>query len=211
LIDQFVKVTDKDAAIMTRKLAREEGLFIGWSCGAAVFGALEYARENLKEDDVMVVILPDHGTRYLGKVYNDNWMKDHGFIEEREFATAQDIITHKNGSSKLLTVNKSTLIGEVIKTLNQQGIDQIPVTDGNDFVGSVTTSKLLETLIEQPEIKTHQIGDVMDKPMPFVGMDNTLDVLSSMINKDNKALLVRDKSDEVHIITQHDLLMAMSN
>ena len=70
LIDQFVKVTDKDAAIMTRRLAREEGLFVGWSCGSAVFGALEYAKENLKEDDMMVIILPDHGTRYLGKVYN---------------------------------------------------------------------------------------------------------------------------------------------
>lgn len=211
LIDQFVKVTDKDAAIMTRKLAREEGLFVGWSCGSAVFGALEYAKENLKEDDTMVIILPDHGTRYLGKVYNDNWMKDHGFIEEREFATAKDIITHKNGAGKLLTVSKGTSIGEVIKTLNQQGIDQIPVTDENHFVGSVTTSKLLEKLIEEPQIKNSEVGEVMDKPMPFVAMDNTLDVLSSMINKDNKALLVRDDVNEIHIITQHDILMAMSN
>ena len=88
MIDHFVKVTDKDGAIMTRKLAREEGLFCGWSCGSAVHGALEYARENLEENDLMVVILPDHGTRYLGKVYNDNWMKDHGFIEAREFASS---------------------------------------------------------------------------------------------------------------------------
>ena len=80
LIDHFVKVTDKDSAIMTRKIAREEGLFIGWSCGSAVYGALEYARDHLKDDDLMVVILPDHGTRYLAKVYNDNWMKDHGFF-----------------------------------------------------------------------------------------------------------------------------------
>ena len=80
LIDSFIKVTDKDAAIMTRRLAREEGLFVGWSCGSAVHGALEYARENLKEDDVMVIILPDHGTRYLGKIYNDEWMKKEGYL-----------------------------------------------------------------------------------------------------------------------------------
>ncbi len=82
VIDQFVKVTDKDGAVMTRRLAKEEGLFVGWSCGTAVFGALEYARENnLTEDDVIVVLLPDHGTRYLGKIYNDEWMRAQGYID----------------------------------------------------------------------------------------------------------------------------------
>lgn len=82
LIDSFVKVTDKDGAVMTRRLAREEGLFVGWSCGSAVHGALEYARENnLTEDDILVVLLPDHGTRYLGKIYNDEWMRQQGYID----------------------------------------------------------------------------------------------------------------------------------
>ncbi len=80
LIDLFIKVTDKDAAQMTRRLAREEGLFVGWSCGSAVFGALEYAREHLKADDTMVIVLPDHGTRYLGKIYNDDWMRAQGWL-----------------------------------------------------------------------------------------------------------------------------------
>jgi cystathionine beta-synthase len=82
VIDSFVKVTDKDGAVMTRRLAKEEGLFVGWSCGTAVYGALEYARENnLTEDDVIVVLLPDHGTRYLGKIYNDEWMRAQGYID----------------------------------------------------------------------------------------------------------------------------------
>ncbi|GAA0893124.1 cystathionine beta-synthase [Fulvivirga kasyanovii] len=211
LIDNFIKVTDKDGAIMTRRLAREEGLFVGWSCGSAVHGALEYAKENLKEDDMMVIILPDHGTRYLAKVYNDNWMKDHGFLEARDFATAKDIITRKNGSDKLYTVTKTDKIGQVIRMLNKEGIDQVPVVENNHFVGSISTAKLLEKLIEDPEIREKEVSEVMDNPMPFVAMDNTLDVLSSMINKDNKAVLVRDQAHEVHIITQHDLLMAMSN
>lgn len=80
VIDQFIKVTDKDAALMTRRLAREEGLFVGWSCGSAVYGALEYAREHLQESDTMVVVLPDHGTRYLGKIYNDDWMRAQGWL-----------------------------------------------------------------------------------------------------------------------------------
>ncbi|MDX1628127.1 MAG: cystathionine beta-synthase [Fulvivirga sp.] len=211
LIDEFVKVTDKAAAIMTRRLAREEGLFVGWSCGAAVHGALEYAKAHLKEDDMMVIILPDHGTRYLAKVYNDNWMKDHGFLESRDFATAQDIVTGKNGQDKLFTVDKKVRVGDVIKMLNKEGIDQLPVVDNDEFVGSVHSARLLEKIIENPELKEELIEEVMDQPMPFVAMDNTLDVLSSMINKDNKAVLVRDNKNEVHIITQHDLLMAMTN
>jgi cystathionine beta-synthase len=79
-IDLFIKVADRDGALMTRRLAKEEGLFVGWSCGSAVFGALEYAREHLKEDDTMVVILPDHGTRYLAKIYNDDWMRAQGWL-----------------------------------------------------------------------------------------------------------------------------------
>ncbi|AMM50405.1 cystathionine beta-synthase [Rufibacter sp. DG15C] len=81
LIDTFIKVTDKDAALMTRRLAKEEGLFVGWSCGSAVFGALEYAKEHLTENDTMVIVLPDHGTRYLAKIYNDDWMKEQGYLD----------------------------------------------------------------------------------------------------------------------------------
>jgi cystathionine beta-synthase len=82
LIDTFIKVTDKDGAVMARRLTKEEGLFVGWSAGSAVYGALEYARENnLTEDDVLVVILPDHGSRYLAKLYNDDWMRAQGYID----------------------------------------------------------------------------------------------------------------------------------
>ncbi len=211
LIDTFIKVTDKDSAIMTRRLAKEEGLFVGWSCGSAVFGALEYAKENLKEEDVMVIILPDHGTRYLAKIYNDNWMKDHGFLEEREFATAKDIISRKNGN-QLLTVDVNQKVGDAISLMNKEGISQIPVSEGsNHIVGSLTDSKILAKLIESPELKNQSVKEIMDDPFTFVGMDNTVDALSSLINKNCPALMVRDESNNVHIITQHDLLVAMTN
>ena len=109
-------------------LAREEGLFVGWSSGSAVFGALEYGKEYLKPDDVMVIILPDHGTRYLNKVYNDDWMRDRGFLEEREFSTAKDIIAHRNGDIRLVTVHVDEMIIDTIKLLHNKGISQIPVT-----------------------------------------------------------------------------------
>ena len=209
LIDHFVKVTDKDAAIMARRLAREEGLFVGWSCGSAVYGALEYARQHLRHEDLMVIVLPDHGTRYLGKIYNDTWMKDHGFVEARSFATAADIVASKS-LHKLVTVEVNTPIPEAILILNREGISQMPVVSEGEFVGSINDARLLGQIMEQPELRQARVGDVMDKPMQFVGLDNTLDVLSSLINRENRALLVRDREDRVHIITQHDLLLAMT-
>lgn len=209
LIDLFLKVTDKDAALMTRRLAREEGLFVGWSCGAAVYGALEYARQHLKDDDVMVIILPDHGTRYLNKIYNDEWMKNHGFLEA-EFATARDIIKSRNGKDKLLTIEANQTVAQAIRILTKEGISQVPVTEGEHIVGSLVDSKILEQIIEKPEIKDAPVRDVMNPPFKFVGLDNSLDVLASLIDKENKALLVRDEDNKVHIITQADLLAAMT-
>ncbi len=209
-IDQFIKVSDKDGAIMARRLSREEGLFVGWSSGSAMHGALEYAREHLTKGDVMVVLLPDHGTRYLNKVYNDNWMKDHGFLEERTFGSARDIIRRRVGNTPLFTIQKNSNIGEAIRIMNQQGIDQVPVVDGDEFVGSISASNLLEKIMEDPNAKDAAVGALMDKPMQFVSVDTTRDVLSSMLNKNNKALLVRDDSHLVHIITQHDILKAMT-
>src|SRR5687767_5396990 len=211
VIDHFIKVTDKDGAIGARRLSREEGLFVGWSSGSAIHGALEYAREFLKKDDVMVILLPDHGTRYLAKVYNDQWMKDHGFLETRSFGSAREIISARNGKDSLHTVNKSTRVSDAILVTNREGIDQIPVTENENFVGSISSSSLLEKIIQDPQLQKKQVGDIMDKPMLFVAPDSTLDVLSSLLNKDNKAVLVRDAQERVHIITQHDVLKAMTS
>jgi cystathionine beta-synthase len=210
VIDHFIKVTDKDGAIGARRLSKEEGLFVGWSSGSAIHGALEYAREHLKKDDIMVILLPDHGTRYLAKVYNDQWMKDHGFLETRAFGSARDIIAHREGKDSLFTVNKNSKVSEAILVMNKQGIDQIPVTENGQFIGSVSSSGLLEKIMLDPQLQQKLVGDVMDKPMLFVAPDSTLDVLSSLLNKDNKAVLIRDAQEKVHIITQHDVLKAMT-
>src|SRR5262249_2591708 len=155
--------------------------------------------------------LPDHGTRYLNKVYNDNWMKDHGFLEERTYSTARDIIQSRNGHDSLYTVKKTSTLGEAIGLMSKQGIDQVPVIEGDEFVGSVSVANLLDKTISDPKVKDKPVSDMMDKPMPFVALDSTLDVLSSLLNKNNKALLVRDANERAHIITQHDILKAMTS
>ncbi len=211
LIDLFIKVTDKDGALMARRLAREEGLFVGWSSGSAVHGALEYARQHLRENDVMVILLPDHGTRYLAKIYNDQWMKDHGFLETPFVTTARHLIEARKGKDTLFTVSVNNKVSEAILLMNREGIDQIPVTDNGHFVGSISSSALLEKIMNDHQLTGKTVGEVMDKPMLFVAPDSTLDVLSSLLNKENKAVLVRDDNQKVHIITQHDVLKAITN
>lgn len=210
LIDHFIKVTDKDSAIMTRRLSKEEGMFVGWSCGSAVWGALEWAKHNLKEDDIMVVILPDHGTRYLAKVYNDDWMKDHGFLEERDFSSASAIIAKQTGEDALTFICKDKMVAEAVSLLTTSDVSQLPVVDGGEFVGSLTDTYLLTSLINDPSIVDKTVGEIMEKPFQFVPADTTLDVLSSMINRDNPAVMVRDEKGLPRIITQHDLLEAIS-
>jgi cystathionine beta-synthase len=160
----------------------------------------------------MVILLPDHGTRYLAKIYNDTWMKDHGFLEDWSFKTARDIVHSKNGQSQLTTIGSGVSVSQAIQVLNRYGISQIPVTDETgQIIGSLTDSTVLNRLIEDPAIKDHPVSEVMDKPFKFVGLDNTIDALSSLIDRENKALLVRDEKEQVHIITQADLLAAMTN
>jgi|TARA_R110002049_G_scaffold30360_2_gene103980 cystathionine beta-synthase len=209
VIDHFIKVTDKDAAVMTRRLAREEGLFVGWSCGSAVHGALEYAKENLKKGDVMVILLPDHGTRYLGKVYNDDWMRNHGFLEDKAFGTARDIVNLRTEGYQLVVVNKNDKIKDAIAIMNDKSVSQIPVMEEGQVVGSLTDNKLLLKIIENPALKDAKVEEVMEDSMKFVALDSTLDVLSSMVERE-KAVLVRDEKHRVHIITKHDILAAIT-
>jgi cystathionine beta-synthase len=209
MIDHFIKVTDKDAAVMTRKLSREEGLFVGWSCGSAVHGALEYAREHLTDGDQMVILLPDHGTRYLGKIYNDDWMRNHGFLEDKSYTTARNIIAARPRGYNLVVVYKYTLVKDAISLMNASSVSQIPVLEDGNVVGSITDNKLLHKIIQNPNLKDAPVSAVMEESMKFVALDSTLDVLSSMVDRE-KAVLVRDESHQIHIITKHDILAAIT-
>ncbi|MFN0203786.1 MAG: pyridoxal-phosphate dependent enzyme [Bacteroidia bacterium] len=209
LIDKILKVTDKDAALMTRKLARLEGLFVGWSCGSAVHGALEYAKEHLKKDDIMVIILPDHGTRYLGKVYNDMWMKDHGFVEEGSMVTAGQILEMK-GESNLSTLNTTDTLADAIKMMREKNISQIPVlSPDNRVVGSINESRVLNAILDNPSLKNGSVTSAMNDAFPYVLPSTRIDAISKLINKNNPAVLVQD-GDKLDIITEFDLIQVLS-
>jgi cystathionine beta-synthase len=209
LIDKIIKVTDKDAALMTRKLARLEGLFVGWSCGSAVHGALEYAKEHLTKDDVMVIILPDHGTRYLGKVYNDVWMKEHGFVDEGNMLTAAQILEMK-GESELATLSANSTLSDAIRMMREKNISQIPVIslDGR-VVGSINESRVLNAILDDPSLKSSPVTSAMNDAFPYVLPSTRIDAISKLINKSNPAVLVQGDG-KLDIITEFDLIQVLS-
>lgn len=206
LIDHFEKVTDKDAAIMTRRIPREEGIFVGNSAGSAMAGLLQM-KDMFKAGDVVVVIFHDHGTRYLGKMFNDDWMRDRGFLEE-EKKTALDLIKDHMGKH-LVSVSSDTPVSQAILLMNQYNISQIPVMDNNVFVGSLNDNYLFKKLIETPELKELPVRNVMQESFPIVNADTTFENVSKHFQNGVKAVLVNYDGNKHHIITQQDMIKAI--
>jgi cystathionine beta-synthase len=206
LIDHFEKVTDKDAALMTREIARKEGIFAGNSTGSAVAGTLQM-KDRFKEGDVVVIIFPDHGTRYLGKMYNDDWLRDRGFLKDGKL-TAGDIISKKD-YQEIITIDCEKSVLEAINTIKSLNISQLPVTQKGMVIGKITESDILNSLLENPSIKSQPIKNITTAPFPFVDLNTSIDRISSLINKDNIAVLVEDEG-KIEIITQYDIINAIS-
>lgn len=206
IIDHFEKVTDKDAAVMTRRIPREEGIFAGNSAGSAMAGVLQM-KDRFKEGDVVVVIFHDHGTRYLGKMFNDDWMRDRGFLEVKSPKAIDLIERHKH--LKLVTVEAEDTVDQAFSKMRKFDVSQIPVTKGTEFVGSLTDSHLYASICDNPELKQAKVEQVMQNAFPFVSPQAKLEEISKSINKDNDAVLVRDMLGAVHIITKYDIIEAI--
>jgi cystathionine beta-synthase len=210
LIDHFEKVTDKDAAIFTREIPRKEGIFVGNSAGAAIAGIIQM-KSMLKKDDVVVVIFHDHGTRYLGKMFNDDWMRDRGFLESKKPKTAREIVA-KHSHLPLVAAKVSDTVAEVYAKLEKFGISQLPVLDEQQqMVGSINDSHLYALWVKNPNIQQQVVKEIMQKPFPMVDEQATLEDISKLINKENNAVMVKAISGSVHIITKYDLISALSD
>ena len=207
LIDYFEKVTDKAAALMTRRIPREEGIFAGNSAGSAMAGLVQM-KDRFKKGDVVVVIFHDHGTRYLGKMFNDEWMRDRNFLEKTRPSAADLVASHKH--QKLITVDSEQSVGETLDFFTKYDISQIPVKSGTEFVGSLNESVLFTKLITDDSIKTAKVKSVMSAPFPIVGEKATIEEVSKLITKDNNAVLMRDMGGNVHIITKHDIIQSVA-
>jgi cystathionine beta-synthase len=208
VIDGFEKVTDRDAAIMTRRIPREEGIFAGNSAGAAMAGLLQLA-DRFRAGETVVVIFHDHGTRYLGKMFNDDWMREKGFLAP-EGTTARDLVATKK-AAPLISIEGSETVAEAAHLMTQHGFSQVPVTSSGRIVGSINEARLYSEIVRNPEVKHGPIENIMQPAFPFADISTHIDALATMLTPENPAVLVRDfKSDETYIITRSDIIQALS-
>ena len=206
-IDHIEQVTDKDGAIMARRLAREEGIFCGYSAGTVLQGLVQL-KDRFKKDDVVVIILHDHGSRYVAKIYNDDWMRERGFLVD-EVITAKTIIDRKRITQLVFADPKET-VASAFKKMKEMSLTQLPVMEGDNNLGSITEHDILQLLMDNPYHRDELVGKVMSKPFPFVQLnDSTVDI-SKHISKDNTAVLVKANSGALNIITEFDLIEAMA-
>jgi cystathionine beta-synthase len=207
VIDHFEKVTDKDAAIMTRRIAREEGIFAGNSAGSAMAGLLQL-RDNFSKADVVVVIFHDHGSRYLAKMYNDEWMRSKGFLEITGM-TARDLVA-LGVSGELYAIEASRPVEEAIRIMSDHDFSQLSVTRSGRVVGSLNEAHLYNEFVRDPAIKKKPIESIMQPAFPFVDISTPVELLSTMITPENPAVLLRDfKTDKTFIITRSDVIRVL--
>lgn len=207
IIDHFEKVTDKDAAVMTRRIAREEAIFAGNSAGSAMAGLLQM-KDRFKQGDVVVVIFHDHGTRYLGKMYNDEWMRDRGFLKDDK-KTARDLIA-AHLEKPLVTVGSGELVSHAIEKMKKFGISQIPVIKDEQIAGFVDETRLYQSMVEDAANINKKIEELMGPALPVVSEDESIDSLSKLISKEVPAILVKLHSGKFHIITKYDIIQSLS-
>ena len=208
-IDLFEKVTDKDAALMTREIVRKEAIWVGNSAGSAIAG-LHQLKDKLKPTDVVVVIFHDHGSRYLAKIFNDDWMRERGFIDKKGL-TANDLISKKT-QEDLVSVDVKETVGDAISKIMELNISQITVTDNGVIAGSISESHIFSKLVENPNLKKEKVQSIMQPSFPFVDPGTSIDKLSALINRENSAVLVKDsKQGKTFIITKHDIIQAISS
>jgi cystathionine beta-synthase len=194
--------------LMTRRIAREEGIFVGNSAGSAVAG-LNQLKNELKPDDLVVVIFHDHGSRYVGKNFNDDWMKERGMLDRGDKTTAYDILKKVN-QQQLVSITPETLITEAISIITGSDVSQLPVIQDSEIVGSVSEHQLFAKLVENPELKNGFVKDIMQTAFPIVNSEASIEDISSYL-KSNAAVLVKDSYGKLKIITRHDVIKALAD
>ena len=201
LIDRFEKVTDRDAAIYTRRIVKEEGIFVGNSAGSAMAGLIQL-KAHLKPSDVVVIIFHDHGTRYLGKMFNDDWMRERGFLVE-EKPTAGDLLKGKD--LQLLSVEADEPVLMAIDKMRAHNIDQLPVMEHGKPVGTITDARLFDAILEDAEVRHQKSRVVMGPALPVIGLDATLEEVAAKLGNGSPAVLV-EQPNGYGILTKQDII-----
>ncbi len=205
VIDHFEQVTDKDGAIMARRIAKEEGLFCGYSAGSCLQGLMQL-KDQLTKNDLVVCIFHDHGSRYVGKIYNDQWMMERGFLDVKTF---KDIVSGRVGK-KLVTVEPTHTVADAVELMKKYDIEQIPVMNNQEIVGSISEEGLFLKIFNNAEIKHATVESVMEPAFTLVEFNTPVEKLGQLITKENGAVLAKDETGSYHIVTKYDILQCLT-
>jgi cystathionine beta-synthase len=220
VVDRWVRVSDRDAFAMARRLTREEGILSGGSCGTAMVAAREVVRDLTATDGgseaVVVVLLPDSGRSYLSKIYNDEWMRTNGMLATTGAVVRVDDLLHDRHHAgplpRLVLVRTTQRVGDAISILQEYGISQLPVSDQSEgdaiagFVGSITEKGLLDRAFRDPTIVERTVGEVMDSPLPFVDVETSLDGAFALLTGGASAVIATSGDRPIGVVTKLDLL-----
>ena len=205
VIDKFEQVTDKDGAVMARRIAKEEGLFCGYSAGSCLQGLMQL-KASLTKEDVVVCIFHDHGSRYVGKIYNDQWMMERGFLDVKTF---KDIVNGRS-AKRLVSIEPGHTVAQAVELMKKYDIEQIPVMKDNELLGAVSESGLFQKVFSNPEIKNATVESVLEPAYPIVAFDTPVERLGNLITKESGAVLAKDEKGEFHIVTKYDVIHSLA-
>jgi cystathionine beta-synthase len=209
VIDDMRVVDDKAAFNHTRRLAREEGIFAGGSSGMALAAALEIA-PGCAEGDLIVVLLPDSGSRYLSKLYNDNWMKENQYLDPPVALDIREIVAEKSRETQaLLSVPSEATIGQAIELMRGHGISQVPVIAQGRCLGRLDEARLLQVLLSNAEAWNHNVVEFMDAPYPEIAEQTPLSELARLLSGREQAVMVRRADGSLTILTKSDLIFTL--
>jgi cystathionine beta-synthase len=215
VVDRYVTVSDRDSFLTTRRLALEEGLLVGGSCGLAVYAALQVAKELDDPQAMIAVVLPDGGRAYLSKIFNDEWMTQYGFLERSGDRTVGDVLRDKTSAGEIppfVTVETGQKVKDAIALLHEHRVSQLPVvsaTDPHAIVGSVGERGLLKRAIDTPQLMSSAIVDVMEAPFPAVTTADPVREAVELLSGDRQALTVMQDGRPVGLVTRADLLESL--
>jgi cystathionine beta-synthase len=210
VIDEMVRVSDRDSFLMARRITREEGLLVGGSSGTAAVAAAKLAK-TLPADAIVVVMFPDSGRGYMSKIFNDDWMIANGFLADaKRRATVGDVLRSKTPLPSLITVSHEDTVKTALDLLRQYEISQIPVMRGGEPVGSVNDIGVMQSVFDHSDILHQPVSEVMGRPFPALEQSEEIERAYKLLTLANPAIVVTDDGEPIGVLTRQDIISFLS-